>query len=330
MWIKRGPSTVQWQEWMRHWAELNRVGLSAVDALLLSRELQPQRGRNTLRQTLGQVQRALESGMDLVQAFRFAVKNLPAPLLTALQCAQASGNLAEALDLQLLRWIKTTEATSQLLRSLFYPALVLVLSLACWGVMAHVAPMQAQTPQAPSQPTLIAGDWANFLMAGGVLGLLLILLTKKLQPPKALVEQRHLDPRHDLHLASHFHLMACELDAGIDILETLKPRPGNATALKLFLAQVSRLLSQGMGLALAMEKSGAPPFMVRQARMVEHTGNMASCFHLAAKVFDLRASRCLRRLQLGMPPAALLISAGILMMAYQRHIAPLYAGLGGL
>ncbi|HEX4844032.1 MAG TPA: type II secretion system F family protein [Limnobacter sp.] len=327
MWTKFRDAGAEWREWMKHWAELNRVGMSAIDALQVSRELQAANSNKGLSDSLRLVQQSLESGMDMVQAFRVSVKNLPSPLLTALQCAQASGNLTHALDMQLSRWSKTSDAKQQLVRSLIYPLFVLTLSIACWIFMASLNIDADATAPNHNQANL---NWAEYLMGGGAMVLLFAWMVHASKPPQTLLYSKRFDPRPDLHLATHFHVMACELDAGIDILQALKPRPGNSRALNLFLSQLARLIGQGMRLSEAMAQAGAPTFMTRQARMVEHTGNMAACFFLAAKVYDLRASRCIQRLQITLPPLALSASAMVLVMAYQTHIAPLYANLGAL
>ncbi|HEX4916466.1 MAG TPA: type II secretion system F family protein [Limnobacter sp.] len=327
MWIKFHDSGAEWREWMRHWAELNRVGMSAIDALQVSRELQASNSSNRISESLRLVQQSLESGMEMVQAFSMGVKDLPLPVLTALQCAQASGNLTHALDTQLARWAKTSDSQQQLIRSLIYPVFVLLLSLACWLFMANLAVGAGATPTGPLHSSF---NWAEYLMGGGATVLLLAWFINYTKPPQNLLHNKRIDPRPDLHLAAHFHLMACELDAGIDIVQALKPRHGNTQALNLFLSQVSRFVVLGMRLSEAMEQAGAPAFMTRQARMVEHTGNMAACFFLAAKVYDLRASRCIQRLQLTLPPLALGASAIVLVVAYQTHIAPLYANLGAM
>ena len=96
------------------------------------------------------------------------------------------------------------------------------------------------------------------------------------------------------------------------------------------MAQIQLNLKQGMSLSQAMQAAQAPSFLIRQSQLAEQTGNLAYCFFLAAKVYEMQAIEAQRKLQSVLPPIALAVAALTLAMAYQFTLAPLYNNLTGL
>lgn len=330
-----------WQTWMGQWAELIQSGMPVLDALTLSTELQGSNRQARLLQTkLIRTAEFLQQGQSLQTAFRAACGTLPLPLEVALLCAQANGDLGCAVHDQLHRWKVTSEANQALGRSLIYPGVVLLLAIACW-VFLH----QVSSPHLPSnsaKQTAIFSFSDALLLIG--IGLLLAAGLSRAMKAQTDTTKQHWMP-HKAWLASNFyHVIACELQAGLDLMHCLRFRvmPANSwlnpltqetkTTLHLnqTMALVQRNLKQGMSLAQAMQQAKAPGFLVRQSQLAEQTGNLAYCFFLAAKVYEIQARDAQRKLQSVLPPLALGIAALTLAMAYQFTLAPLYGNLTGL
>lgn len=329
-----------WQSWMGQWAELLQSGMPLLDALLLSIELQPENAQGRLlRQGLKKTLLFLNEGQTLQTAFRAAFGFIPSALDLALLCAQANGDLSTALREQNNRWALTTGSQQRLLKSLIYPGLVLFMAIACWVLLhqvsqPHLASTAIATPHGQA--------WANHLMITGVLVLLLalILRTRKNSGVKLL---SYWAPQHAWIQSGFFHLIACELQAGLDLMHCLRCRtiPSRkllglidtssslVAGLNRMVSQIHQQLKSGKALSQAMQEASAPGFMVRQSQLAEQTGNLAHCFALAAKVYELQALEAQARLQNIIPSVALAVAALLLAMAYQFTLASLYNNLSG-
>lgn len=332
---------VTWQTWMGQWAELIQSGMPVLDALALSTELQGNnRQARVLQARLVRTAEFLQQGQSLQTAFRAACGTLPLPLEVALLCAQANGDLGGAVHEQLQRWKTTCEASRALGRSLIYPGVVLLLAIACWVFLHQVSsPHWAQTP---AQQNAMFKLSDVLLLAGG--GLLLAAGLGRVMKKQTQANEQHWMP-HKAWLASNFyHVIACELQAGLDLMHCLRFRVMPASswlnpltqeakttlALNQMMALVQRNLKQGMNLAQAMQHARAPGFLIRQSQLAEQTGNLAYCFFLASKVYEIQARDAQQKLQSVLPPLALGIAALTLAMAYQFTLAPLYNNLTGL
>lgn len=342
--ITRHTITLQiWQTWMGQWAELLSSGMPVLDSLEISGELQS--GNRQGRLFVERLQRTgkfLQSGQSLLTAFRAAFGALPTPLEVALMCGQASGDLGTALNEQLQRWRATHEANVALGKSLVYPGVVLVLAVACWVFLHQVS--------SPHQAEKAAGSngesgWSDLLLIIGVLLLLIAFGMRMVQQTNR--SDRHFFMPHSPRLASDFyHIIACELHAGLDLMHCLRHRnlpqrmglklgPINPQGhmldeLNQQMNSVQSHLRMGQGLGQSMQQANAPRFLIRQCQLAEQTGNLAHCFFLAAKVYEMRAKAAQARLQNILPPLALALSALTLAMAYQFTLAPLYGNLTGL
>lgn len=332
------PST--WRTWLSQWAELLQSGMPALDALSLSSELQTARAQGTtLRLGLNNASRFLQEGQSLQTAFRAAFGKVPMHLEIALVCAQASGDLGLALQTQLDRWKTTSEAQHALGKSLIYPLLVLVLACACWVLLHHVsAPHLLQETN-----TTTAISWSNGLLVSGPLGLP-IAAYLKFRSVKSHTETRPLLPNNIWLSSNFYHVIACELHAGLDLMHCLRHRilptsnwwGGTHLSAKTLrnlnhlMQGIQQQLKLGMSLSQSMQASGAPGFLVRQSQLAEQTGHLAYCFFLAAKVYEMQARETQQRLQSTLPSMALAIAALTLALAYQFTLAPLYNNLAGL
>jgi type II secretory pathway component PulF len=333
------PST--WLTWLGQWAELLQSGMPALDALSLSSELQTGRIQgNLLRTGLNQASRFIQEGQNVQTAFRAAFGKVPMYFEIALVCAQASGDLGMALQTQLDRWKTTSDAQYTLGKSLVYPVLVLTLACACWVLLHHVsAPHLMQTTNTPTSGITLSDS--------------LLLIGIVMLPTTAYLKLRHINNHtetqpllpHNLWFSSNFyHVIACELHAGLDLLHCLRYRTlptanwwGNTHLsaktlhrLNGLMLGIQQQLKLGMSLSQSMQAAGAPGFVVRQSQLAEQTGNLAHCFFLAAKVYEMRAREIQQRLQSTLPSMALAIAALTLALAYQFTLAPLYNNLTGL
>lgn len=332
--------TAMWQTWMGQWAELIQSGMPVLDALLLSCELlgsarQSERMRYGLKRTA----RFLQEGQNLETAFRASFGMLPMPLEVSMLCAQASGDLGCALLEQLNRWKATSDAQQALGKSLLYPLVVMVLAVACW-VFLHQVSHPHHAAHSPTQPSF---TWSNSLIGLGF-ALLLLALFFRARRNRNQTTRRHLLPHTAWLSSSFYHVIACELHAGLDLMHCLRCRtvsnhkwfgvfePARKTMADLndLMLRIQQNLRQGMSLSQSMSKAAAPDFLVRQSHLAEQTGNLAYCFFLAAKVYEMKARETQQRLQSVLPPLALALAALTLAMAYQLTLAPLYNNLTGL
>lgn len=333
------PAT--WRTWLGQWAELLQSGMPALDALSLSSELQNDHSRGKLLNLgLSRASRFLQEGQNIQTAFRAAFGKVPMHLEIALVCAQASGDLGLALQTQLDRWKTTSDAQHTLGKSLVYPMLVLTLACACWVLLHHVSAPHLIQKTNTSTPTFTLSD--SLLFIGIVV--LPIAAYFKFRPTNTQTETQTLLP-NNLWLTSNFyHVIACELHAGLDLMHCLRHRilptatwwggtylsTKTLHRLNKLMLGIQQQLKLGMSLSQSMQAAGAPGFLVRQSQLAEQTGNLAYCFFLASKVYEMRARETQQRLQNTLPSMALAIAALTLALAYQFTLAPLYNNLTGL
>jgi type II secretory pathway component PulF len=323
---------------MGQWAELLQSGMSVLDALVLSGELQSNnRQGKLLHEKLQRTAVFIQAGQNLQTAFRASCGTLPLPLDVALLCAQANGDLSTALQEQLQRWKTTSAANQTLARSLIYPGVVLTMAICCWVFLHHVS-----SPHwGNAQPTVGA---AELLLVSGGITLFLSLCFRLSRKQETGLHTRFILPNKAWLASNFYHVIGCELNAGIDLMHCLRYRtmplgrlpacinPNHSMLhnLNLLAAHIHKNLKQGMNLAQAMQKAQAPQFLIRQSQLAEQTGNLSNCFLLASKVYEMQARCAQQRLQNILPPLALSISALTLAMAYQFTLAPLYSNLTGL
>lgn len=340
MQLKRKISPAFWQIWMAQWSELLQSGMPILDALELSVELLGNSRQNhQLKTGLQRTLKFLQSGQTLQTAFRAAFGALPQALEVALLCAQASGDLAHALQIQLQRWETTSHAHQALGKSLIYPAVVLSLAIACWIFLHQVSSPYIQQGTTNVDRHISSSE---VLMMVGALMLLLSGAAHLCAGNK--VEVIHWLPHNAWQASDFYHVIACELQAGLDLMHCLRHRAIPINHWKIWIsttnktldglntlsAQIQRHLKEGLPLSQAMSRANAPAFLIRQSQLAEQTGNLAYCFSLAAKVYEMRAINAQQRLQNILPPLALTMAAATLAMAYQFTLAPLYANLTGL
>ncbi len=330
-----------WRIWLGQWAELLQSGMPALDALSLSSELQSTRQQGKLLCFgLSRVARFVQEGQNLQTAFRASFGKVPMHLEIALVCAQANGDLGMALQTQLDRW-KTTSAAQQTLgKSLVYPMLVLILACACWVLLHHISAPHLAPKTNTSASTM---DWSDALILIGLL-LLPIAAYFKYKQTKSNTETRPLLPDNIWLTSNFYHVIACELDAGLDLMHCLRHRTlptatwwagsrfsaKTLVTLNNLMQGIQHQLKLGVPLSQSMQVAGAPAFLVRQSQLAEQTGNLAYCFFLAAKVYEIQALETQPRLQSTLPSIALTIAALTLALAYQFTLAPLYGNLTGL
>lgn len=330
-----------WRNWLGQWAELLQSGMPALDALALSSELQHMHSQaELLRFGLARTTRFLQEGQSLQTAFRASFTKIPMHLEIALVCAQASGDLGTALQTQLDRWKITSDAQDALSKSLVYPMLVLALAVVCWVLLHQVSAPHITQTTASSENAI---KWSDTLLLAGVF-LLLFAGCSRIRQRKTKPEIQALLP-HSAWLSSNFyHVIACELHAGLDLMHCLRHRTlpstkwlgvlqlstGTLLSLNSLMHRIQQQLKLGMSLGQSMSLAGAPGFLVRQSQLAEQTGNLAYCFFLAAKVYEMQARETQQRLQSTLPTIALAIAALTLALAYQFTLAPLYDNLTGL
>lgn len=333
-----------WLDWLDDFVKLLEAGLPIMESLTLSMEIgQHQRGFKPIQKRLENVCRRLESGQSLDQAFLLDLDAWPEPIEIAFRCASQTGDLASLLRKHLNHWCEFAEARNQTIKSMIYPCIVLALVIMAWILLESNTAgleMTASKPQAVSNPAWKVEDW---LMSIGLCLAGVGLLIKKLSTPKQ-IQARQLKPQGWRPGAawyySHFFFeIGSGLDSGLDLLHCLRQsncRPrrvglGQQKVLKElseFSARMERAVRHGLSLHAAFRECGAPAFLLRQSAVAERTGNLANCFMLAAKVFELEARKRQARLNASLAPCTLAIAAGFLVYAFQTNLAPLYTQLG--
>ena len=326
------------REWMDSWANLTLAGMPTLDALELSLEMLPgDRSGHALRLNATRAKQFVESGQTLITSFRAAFKHLPQPLELALVCAQASGDLGESLRMQVQRWEQEDEARQRLFKSLSYPVVVLLLSIACGVFLSHMTRFNAL----PMHTTNQTPDLATMLLLAGGLLLLAALIAKYKHTGQPTAWWQRV-PSASVAASNFYHVIACELKAGHDLIHCLRHQPlaramlpGLNTPARLatmslnqMAAELRHHLQAGQSFSTALELSKAPIFLIRQAQLAEHTGHLDHCFEVAAKVYSLRAKQAQQRLETLLAPITLACAALILILAYQSTLAPLYQNLG--
>ncbi|MDH4396011.1 MAG: type II secretion system F family protein [Limnobacter sp.] len=333
-----------WLDWLDDFVKLLEAGLPIMESLNLSIEIgQHQRGFKAIQRRLEGVSRRLEAGQALDQAFLLDKEPWPEPIEIAFRCAPQAGDLAVMLRRHLDHWCEYSNAKSQTLKSMVYPCVVLMLVILAWVLLesntsgfdtGHTRPQ----PQADSAWKL--EDWLLALGAGlGTTGLLFQQFLKSGKTRKRSLKPQGWRPATAWYYSHFFFEIGSGLDAGLDLLHCLRQsncRPrrvglGQHRALKElteFSARMERAVRHGHNLHAAFQECGAPPFLLRQSAVAERTGNLANCFILASKVFELEARKRQTRLNATLAPATLAIAAGFLVYAFQSTLSPLYSQLG--
>jgi type II secretory pathway component PulF len=331
-----------WQNWMGQWSELILSGMPVLDALALGIELQGNSRQGLLLRTgLQKACDFLHQGQNLQTAFRASFGPLPVPLETAMLCAQANGDLGNALHDQLLRWKATSLASHALIKSLIYPTVVMLMAIGCWIFLYQVSNphlSMSQTPQTNKS------DLANWLLGIGGITLLIALWARFFHQKSSRPRMRWYLPNQLWLISNFYHLIACELQAGLDLMHCLRYRNlsheksllitnlNTNTVLNLnqMTALIQQQLKKGLAFSDALQYAKAPDFLIRQSKLAEQTGNLARCFFLASKVYEMQARGIQEKLQNVLPPIALALAALTLVLAYQFTLAPLYNNLTGL
>ncbi len=328
------------REWMDAWSSLTQAGMPTLDALDLSMEMLPKsRSGQALQLKLTRAKQFVESGQTLTTSFRAAFKYLPQPLELALVCAQASGDLGQSLQTQVQRWEQEDEARQRLVKSLTYPVVVLLMSIVCWAFLSHVTRLNVMSKNTTDAST----DLGTVLLATGSL-LLGAALIAKYRHSGQPTEWWWRVPSASSATSSFYHVIACELKAGYDLIHCLRHQPlaramfpGLSTPSRLAMMSLNNMTTQlrhhlqaGLAFSTALEHSNAPGFLIRQGHLAEHTGHLDHCFEVAAKVYSLRAKQTQQRLEALLAPITLACAALILIVAYQTTLAPLYQNMGSI
>lgn len=344
---QQGVLTLQnrlWLDWLDDFVKMLEAGLPIMESLNLSIEIgQHQRGFKPIQRRLEGVCRRLEAGQALDQAFLMDVQAWPEPIEIAFRCAPQSGDLASILRRHLNHWCDYSEAKSQAIKSMIYPCVVLILVIMAWVLLKSNASgieLANVRPVKPSGTDWKLDDWLLVFGASLALsGLVIKRISKTKQVRKRQLKPQGWRPGTAWYYAHFFFEIGSGLDAGLDLLHCLRQsncRPrraglGQGQVLKElteFSARMERAVRHGQNLHAAFQECGAPPFLLRQSAVAERTGNLANCFILASKVFELEARKRQSRLNASLAPTTLAIAAGFLIYAFQSTLAPLYSQLG--
>lgn len=333
-----------WLDWLDDFVKLLEAGLPIVESLNLSIEIgQHQRGFKPLQKRLEGVCRRLEAGQALDQAFLLDMEPWPEPIEIAFRCAPQSGDLAAILRRHLNHWCEYSDAKSQTLKSMIYPSMVLMLVIMAWILLeSNTSSFDLSSMQPPPEIPNIwkLEDW--LLTVGVTLGGLALLLNwskQSHQVPKRNLKPQGWRPATAWYYSHFFFEIGSGLEAGLDLLYCLRlsncrPRRvgwgqrGVFKELTEFSARMERAVRHGHSLHAAFQECGAPVFLLRQSAVAERTGNLANCFILASKVFELEARKRQTRLNASLAPTTLAVAAGFLVYAFQSTLAPLYSHLG--
>jgi type II secretory pathway component PulF len=330
-----------WQIWMSQWSELLQSGIPVLDALELSMELQGNgRQSRLLRANLQRSLQFLKTGPEPADCFSRSIR---CPCLRRWKwpcCVHKRAAIwRKRLTHKLQRWKKTSTAHQALGKSLIYPVVVLLLAIACWIFLHQVSSPHIHTDKTNMDQSV---NTAEILMIVG--GLLLLMSGAAHLIGRHQTAGIHWLPHNAWQASDFYHVIACELHAGLDLMHCLRYRamPANRwlawtsagnnplASLNTLSLLIQRHLKEGLPLSQAMTRAKAPAFLIRQSQLAEQTGNLSHCFSLAAKVYEMQAISAQQRLQSTLPPMALALAAATLAMAYQFTLAPLYANLAGL
>ncbi|GLR27378.1 type II secretion system F family protein [Limnobacter litoralis] len=330
-----------WIQWFDQWIALLNAGLPLVDSLELSITMQSglhSRGAmvNALRSSVVD----LQAGVNLCSAFADHGRRVPPEICIALMCAQNTGDFAGQLRAHCDRWQRWLAARKALLNSLSYPLFVCLCALLCSWFLHNQPLLASATPE--SQPTDLYS--ASSVLSGvGLLSLLCLMPLwfnkRHAIHSKSLPLFGHWLPIKALASAQYFFLIACELEAGVDLIHSLRTRPlqhkvqllGSSRqwqSLNRLATRLVRSIQRGQGLHQSCLNAGAPDLLSQQINVAQHTGQLAQAFHLTAKVCEAQALIQLKKLQAVAGPVLLALAGLTLALAYQHSIAPLYSQLG--
>lgn len=334
------PDEETWQNWFDSWLDLCKAGLPITEALGLSRlSLGNSPKEQLLAEQLHRVQARLENGEALNVAFTNTEIQIPFEIQITLNCSVKTGELAETGLDHLKRWRNSNIYKQELMRSLTYPALVLVLTFLTWVFIAQTI----DTGDFQNQfawPTMTLADQ---LVWAGIATILASYLYRTFQSSLKLarIETLHTsiwNPEPARILALHFYAIGQEIRSGYSLLDSINPQNRNMwdeckikpveRRLLVFCSRLHRAVTEGQRFSQAMRSSGATASMIRQAELAEQTGHLHTCFLITSKTLEARASLLQRRLKGFLGPAALILAALSIGLVYLKTLAPVYDNLG--
>lgn len=334
-----------WLSWLEDFVRLMEAGLPVMESFELSLEIgRQQRGFHAIEKRLMAVHGRLQAGHSMDKAFVMDLNAWPEPIEIATRNLPPSGDFAGTLRRHLTHWQEYRKSQETIRKSMSYPACVLALVLLAWGLLKHQT--QGLLLANPvSNGTGLTPSWSlsESLLLGGiglaVLGLGLRGMQLEQSTRLAAFGPRGWRPATAWAYCHFFFEVASGLESGLDLLQCLRQshcRPRHSAGkggsvqaqLGLFSSTLERAIRQGQGFQQALGACRAPAFLLRQAALAERTGHLATCFHIASKVYELEARKRQSRLESTLGPLTLLLAAGFLTYAFQTTLAPMYAQLG--
>ncbi len=298
-----------------------------------------------LGQALHRVTRELTAGASLSHGLQKHIPGLPEIFLRAVRAGEGSGTLPESFSRLRGYFDRAHRLKSKVRNTLMYPALVLCVAMAVFGVIMVVAvPMFADVfaqleTELPWITRVLLRLSAFLRRDGWLLGLILavaagaVLLLR--QDPRGrswisdLIWARGpLRTLRTLDCCSRFADTMCTLlAAGLSIPEALAAT-GEAMTDFLFsrgTEEVRRRVLQGSSLAVAMEQAGCfPPMLVQMTGVGEEAGLLEQSLQVAGDYYSDQLQQRGNRLLTVLEPALTLVLAALTVALLLAVYLPLF------
>ncbi len=302
--------------------------------------------RRALGEALDQMAGRLEAGGAIADAIRECFGPRAAVLAAMAGAGEATGRLAECLDLAARHYAARAEFRRKLTAAAVYPLIVLALTGASLGVFFLVVlpRIEDALADAPALPALTAGllAFGRWLEAWGamigvailslVLAMVLVPALRKLAGAARdglLLGPLGLGILRDSASSAFAGTFGVLVSSGVAVPAALAgaARAVSSPPLRARLETVIPKVRDGERLSAALGGiAGLPPVIVRLARLGEESGRLADCMMEAGTLLDRRA-RTRAEMVGSLAPTVFLLIAGLVIGVV---VAAVFLGLGAI
>jgi len=321
-------SQAEMASFIREVATALEAGLPLMSALKTVRR---QASSKALAAILDHLIERVEKGDALYAAARDYGPPFNQMIIGMLRAADASGEMAGVLHQLADLMDRAIELKREVMGATLYPIIVACLILASAVILVTVLVPRLIEPLAGQMqlpmPTLVVLEVASFLSAYWIwciAGVALLVVAARLWlgvPSNAMAFDRFklrvpvLGPLlRDVAVARFTRTLGTLSSAGLPILEGLritKDTLGNR-ALTQAIEDVSEQVTGGRSLAEPLERSGLfPPLLVQVVSLGERSGRLEAMLLHAATAFDRKVNTSLKLFTKALPPALLVVMAGL-------------------
>ncbi len=322
-----------------------RTGLTLLQAL---ETLEASASRLGLRRVAGRLARNISAGRSLSQGLEEEHALIPPIAVQLVRTAEATGELADALDRSAEYVERRASLQAQLLTSLAYPSIVvLVAGATFWFLTARVLPKFVSflaarggtlpwTTQRLMDVSAFMVEWGGAVLTGLLATLLALLLLRRTTPGRRAMDRAALSipvVGGLLRTAAQAHLgrtLGLLLRSGLPLVESLRLLAGsfsNRCYADLVLTARERVV-QGLALATSLQHPVVAPMTMQVVRVGEQTGALDDVLLRLGDFHDRRLQAHVRALSSAVEPVIIVVVGGMVGFVYISFFQALFSLAG--